>query len=96
MGGGSRRAELLDEIRRIYYSFATETGMGDRRPGEEERITADQSKQQCPFPMKAPPKGLSLFRHPGRSRGSRIIGFFSVGDKPRSQRAQAIAGHRRG
>jgi hypothetical protein len=29
-------------------------------PGEEERITADQSKHYVPFPLKAPPEGLSL------------------------------------
>lgn len=41
--------------------FATETGTGDSTPGKEERITADQSTHHCPFPMKAPPEGLSLF-----------------------------------
>ena len=33
---------------------------GRQKPGEEERITADQSKHHVPFPLKAPPEGLSL------------------------------------
>jgi hypothetical protein len=71
-GVGRNPEELLQ-------SLLLKTGMGDRRPGEEARITADQSKQHCPFPMKAPPEGLSLFPNPAAVAGPGIKGFFGGG-----------------